>query len=406
MKLSSFYYISTAIIISVAFLFGAYALEVNGIQYVSEGGNPLLKIHLTSYLGLMVFSVFVINKGFKGLSRTLSVFFKAWSFISLSIIYLIAYGLMKYGTSGMAYVVDTLLVPVLLFPIFLSLEASQKRQILNLLVFFVLLNSAVATYEYIKSQQVFEYIYEVDWVYFRSTAFLSHPLNNALILSFLSCFLFKYKIVHPVLLFLSVLLALFCFGARTATAIFIIFSFFELISLYRKEISLRGGLVFNEVIILKVVFFIGLFAIMYAVLMLGFGQRIFENIAFDGSARSRYDAFNVFGYLSFEEYLFGARPEFFENLMLYIDNSVVENFVIGWFLFYGIAGSLFIICFFYFFLYKLYVNADRSSKAAVLMFTVISISNNSMASKNPAFLFFLVAYAVTFNIDRNLRKQS
>jgi len=398
-SLSSLYFTSIVLVLFLAFFGGSYALEVFGIQYVSEGGSALYKIHLYSYVSLGVSLIYFLRSGLSKTSRDLGKLFKPWFFFLLSIVYLIMYGLVKFGTSGMAYVVDTLLVPVLIFPVLFTLSFKQIQHLAKILFLLLCLNCGVAIYEYGAGIQVFPFEYEEHWVYFRSTAFLSHPLNNALIVSFLAIFLYQQRFINPVVLFLLVSLALFCFGARTATFFFIILSLFELFRFYKQRYQENNGLGYREFLVIKLVILLGSAVIFYAVFYLNFGQRIFENIALDGSARSRLDVFNVFQYLSFSEYIFGATSEIFENLSLYIDNAVVENFVIGWFLFYGILGSLPIILCFYRFVFALFSVGGQAEKFAILAFALISISNNSLASKTPALLFLLVSFAASVRFN-------
>ncbi|MGL4828691.1 MAG: VpsF family polysaccharide biosynthesis protein, partial [Vibrio sp.] len=113
-----------------AFLLGAYLLENLGIQYVSEGGNPLIKIHLYSYLSMGAFALLILRVGFWGLIKPLQTIKQAWLFAMLSIFAVIVYGLMRFGTSGLAYLVDTILVPLLLVPIIIRLSQEGKERLL------------------------------------------------------------------------------------------------------------------------------------------------------------------------------------------------------------------------------------------------------------------------------------
>ncbi len=405
-SLSSLYFASIVLVLFLAFFGGAYALEVFGIQYISEGGPALYKIHLYSYLSLGISLIYFLRSGLSKTSQNLGKLFKPWFFFLMSVVYLIIYGLVKFGTSGMAYVVDTLLAPALIFPLLFALSFKQIQHLAKMLFLLLCLNCGIAIYEYGAGVQVFPFEYEEHWVYFRSTAFLSHPLNNALIVSFLAIFLYERRFINPVILFLLVSLALFCFGARTATFVFVILSLFELFRYYKQRYKENNGLGYREFLVIKLVILLGSAVIFYAVFYLNFGQRIFENIALDGSARSRLDVFNVFQYLSFSEYIFGATSEIFENLLLYIDNAVVENFVVGWFLFYGLLGSFPIILYFYRFMFSLFSFGGRAEKFAILAFVLISISNNSLASKSPSLLFLLVSFAVAVRFDGKFSKDT
>lgn len=66
------------LIILSAFLLGAFLLENMGIQYVSEGGSPILKIHVYSYLTMGIFALLILWVGLFNLIKPLNELKKAW----------------------------------------------------------------------------------------------------------------------------------------------------------------------------------------------------------------------------------------------------------------------------------------------------------------------------------------
>ncbi|MEY8252944.1 MAG: hypothetical protein RPR91_11220, partial [Colwellia sp.] len=114
------------LIVLTAFFLGAYLLENLGVQYVSEGGTPLLKIHVYSYLIMATVFICLLKFGIKGYVSALGEFKQAWLRAFGCIVFVILYGLYKQGMSGMAYLVDFIFTPLLFVPILLSLTNKQK----------------------------------------------------------------------------------------------------------------------------------------------------------------------------------------------------------------------------------------------------------------------------------------
>ena len=51
-------------------------LEDLGVPYVSQGGSPLFKIHLYSYLVLLGFGLVFLCDGMKGISHRLGSYYR------------------------------------------------------------------------------------------------------------------------------------------------------------------------------------------------------------------------------------------------------------------------------------------------------------------------------------------
>lgn len=401
-KVKSFLFVTLAMMVFFAFFFGAYALEAVGIKYVSVGGSAITKIHIYSYVGM---GVFVTATGFYGLSKyrcVLGPLFEAWLYLLLSIVYLIIYGLVAQGTSGMAYVVDSLLVPVMMFPVVALLSNEGKKALLSIITVLVLANCITAVLEYVFKFKIWDPGFD-NFYYFRSTAWFGHSLNNALIVSSVSIALIRHAYISPILIFSTTVLSLFAFGARAAAVIFMLVA---LLVMMRKVIDLykvnRKQGVYKMVRGLALAL-AGVFMLAYFIVEFKVGSRVFDNLLIDASAQTRLDVFDVFKYLSFHEYFFGASEQILSDLPRYINNDIVENYVIGWFLQYGLLGMLPLLLAYVFFMAKVFVSGDMYVRGMVFVFVLVSLANNALSVKTPALLFFMIVAACCLK-DLRLQK--
>ena len=324
-----------------------------------------------------------------------------WLIFLGAIIYTICYSLIKSGTAGSAYLIDTLLVPTLLLPIVFSLSEKNKQIVLKILAIILIFNSLVAVYEYAVGKTLIDYEFEKFGYYFRSTAFFSHPLNNALItVSLCPLVLLSLKRISPVVMLAFFVAAVFAFGARTAFAIFVLSSPVMLwFVFFRSERSSLSN-PFLSFVKFYSIFLFAFSTLLASVFYFDLGNRIFDNLNFDGSAMTRFDLFYVFDFMSFNEIFFGARQELFDNLSLYIDNKIIENFVILWLVTYGVFGSLPLIASFYYIMAKLWKSANFLQGISIIVFCLVSISNNSLATKSSALLFFFIAFSSSYSSQK------
>jgi len=404
-KRSNIYFVSLSIIVLLAFFMGAYVLENLGVQYVSEGGAVIFKIHLFSYVGLLVFVRFVFGLKKGEFVALLGELFWPWFFLLCSITWLIAYGFLRLGPSGMAYIVDTLLVPSLLFPIFLSINDEQKKKMIKLMVVLMAFNAITALLEFVFSVRLWPS--ENEWLsYFRSHAWMAHPLNNSLIMASLMPVLIFYRFINPVLLFGLTLIALFSFGARTATAIYLICSGVALLYTIRSSYIENRGLSFSQVITFLILLVVLPVVTYFLIIKFNIGARIFENLTIDASGQTRLDVFYVFNYLSNQELMYGASSDLVENISYFINNAVIENYIIGWLLLYGLIGSVPLVFALSYFFYCLFVRGGFVVRLSIISFALISVSNNALMAKTPAllFIFVVIACVVPVSLRRVGRK--
>lgn len=389
----------------LAFFLSAPMLSLIGIPYASDGGSFVFKVHIYSIIILVLATVLFVRHGLNVLLQLpVQALGTAPLLLVVGSLWIAGYGVYQNGLGGMAYVVDTLLTPSLALFLLPYLKLEDRNLLIQIITGLLIFNASVAVFEYFTKIHL---ILNADPWTFRSAALMAHPLNNALIL--LSCFpLFMKEFEGKKQLLVTVLclLAMFAFGARSSTVLF----FLVLTGLFGQSILafFTGRLSITKSTFL--VFYFGLLlgipAIIFLVDATGIGNRIFQNLSIEGaSAQTRFDVYNVFDYLSLNEWLYGASGRLMEMLPDIINNGIIENFWIGWLLQFGLVGILPVgMGLLYFIVRLLFVN-DLYIKASAVAFILASYTNNSLSSKTPALLFFstlvvLVIYERNYEFNR------
>lgn len=372
------------------FILGGYLLENLGVKYVSEGGNPLMKIHVSTYILILTFAFFTLRKGGFSPLKNLKELRGAWLISVLSIVIVIIYGLFRFGTSGMAYLVDTMAVPLLAVYLLSQLSNIYKNKLLRLLAYLLFINSLIAILEFILGSTLMS-VEIANFSHFRSTALLTHPLNNALITAALAPILMSYTRIPYLIYFTVVILALFAFGGRGATGIFLLGMFLLVMPKIPSFISF--GIKISKMrfaVIQALAFFVSIFTIL-VITFTPIGSRILSKLHIDGSAQARFDVFLIFDQLSPMEWVFGASSSLMDNIKFFIEVDVIENYFIGWIVSFGTIGAflLFVSC--YMVPIKLLTKRNMGVNVALIIFIMVSLTNNALTTKTPALIFLFSA---------------
>jgi len=376
------------LIILTAFFFGAYLLENLGVQYVSEGGAPLLKIHAYSYLIMASVFFCVMRFRIKGYISALGEFKQAWLCAFGCIVFVILYGLYKQGMSGMAYLVDLILTPLLLVPILLSLTNKQKHFVITLLAYLVLFNACLAIVEFSLSSRLISVEFS-SFSHFRSTALLTHPLNNALITASLAMLLMDKTRLPSIVYFFIVFIALFAFGGRGSTAIFLFA--FVLLALPTIHDFFIKGVVMSKLrfALFQAGLCVTAFAAIVALTATPIGDRILSKMYVDNSASARFKVFDFLERMSFNEFWFGASESSRENIKFFSDINVIENYLVGWVANFGLLGLLLLVVGVFYL--PITMASKVGTKASLSMFILFfaSITNNALSTKTITVLLML-----------------
>lgn len=388
------------LIVISAFFLGAFLLENMGVQYVSEGGSPILKIHVYSYFAMIAFAAFLFRSGCLNLFKQLDKLSKVWCLAMISIMSVIFYGFMRFGTSGLAYLIDSIFIPLLLVPLIFCLSTSAKESLLSLLAYLLFLNACVAIVEFILGQSIVA-VEIGGFSFFRSTAFLAHPLNNALITASLSLLLMRYTKIPEVLYVSVVVLALFAFGGRAALGIFLLGNF--MLILPKLRLFLGQGLRYSKTkfAYMQALVYFSAIAVILTVIFSPIGERILSKLHIDNSAEARFDAFILLEQLSSSEWLFGASHGLLNDIVFYIGINVVENYLIGWVLNFGLLGCIGLLFSTYLVPFMLVYKQEWSAKIVLLSFILISVTNNALTVKTPALMFLVVVLSCHYRSSKH-----
>lgn len=374
-----------------AFIFGGYLLENVGIKYVSEGGNPLVKIHISTYILTLTVAIFTLRRGINVPLTSLRELRASWLISFLCIVLVIFYGLIRFGTSGMAYLVDTMVAPLLALYLLSQLSITHKNKLLTLLAYLLFINSVIAILEFILGSTLISVDFS-KFSHFRSTALLTHPLNNALITAALAPLLMSYTRIPYLIYFTVITLALFAFGGRAATGIFILGVFILIAP--KVPAFIAAGVRVSKMrfaVIQALAFFASIFTIL-VITLTPIGARILSKLHIDGSAQARFDVFIILEQLSLREWFLGASQTLLENIAFYIQIDVIENYIIGWIVSFGIICTVLLFLSCYKLPLKIALGKNRNSaKIALIVFILVSLTNNALTTKTPALLFLISA---------------
>ena len=374
-----------------AFIFGGYLLENVGIKYVSEGGNPLVKIHISTYILMLTVAIFTLRRGINVPLTSLKELRASWLISFLCIVLVILYGLVRFGTSGMAYLVDTMVAPLLALYLLSQLSTNHKNKLLTLLAYLLFINSVIAILEFILGSTLISVDFS-KFSHFRSTALLTHPLNNALITAALAPLLMSYTRIPYLIYFTVITLALFAFGGRAATGIFILGVFILIAP--KVPAFIAAGVRVSKMrfaVIQALAFFASIFTVL-VITLTPIGARILSKLHIDGSAQARFDVFIILEQLSPREWFLGASHSLLDNIAFYIQIDVIENYIIGWIVSFGIICTVLLFLSCYKLPLKIALGKNRNSaKIALIVFILVSLTNNALTTKTPALLFLISA---------------
>ncbi|HEY0836616.1 MAG TPA: VpsF family polysaccharide biosynthesis protein [Azospirillum sp.] len=388
--------------VALAAALGAPLIESFGISYVSPGGGLLGKLHPSTYVIAAAFGWLLFTRGdpvptMQGIWRR-----QGAEVIFLGLVGAVAtFGIMRSGTSGLAYLIDVFVAPAL-FAIVLHHLAPETRARLFAVAFWLLtLNAAVALGEVATHRYLIGYLqWDIRWdggMEFRAAALLGHPLNNALITVPAAILGFHLATSGrgSAVAFGVLSLGLLAFGGRAA-AILTVVGLFGFIIVDVVTRLVRGTLSLQRAVIYLSILLVGPLALMGVLSTTGLGERIVGRELFDGSAQTRLAAFDIFQYISRDQLWFGISSEAMGILMENLSHiGVIENFWIYLIVNLGIVNVALLTYGFALFLWRTARSGGYLGGLTVGTFLVAASTNNSLASKTTA-LTLLVTLVLCF----------
>ena len=379
------------------FLYGILSdplLHKIGINYSGDEGKFYEKVHPATLFVFLSFFCFLLEQQ-NIIIKIINITENHKEYVFLLFVYILIFFYMatRSGFTGLAFLLDTHISTVLC-AIILSYSSRQQSNIaLNVFVILAIINSLIGIGEASTQTRIFEFDHNWEVLkeeHFRASAFLGHPLNNAI---FTSMALFitlarDYNKITKSFIITILFISLVAFGGRAALGFSILaMTFISVIFIY-KFLQARKYTVQQIFILIGVMIIapICLIAILYLTINSNIGERIAEHNIWDNSANTRLLAFKAFDYMTSEEIFLGISPNRLTDIMyrmsLKYNLADIENPWIIMFMFTG--GIIFPIwllatCLF---VYHLQHKTPLIVKMVVIAYFVIASTANSFGRKD------------------------
>lgn len=322
----------------------------------------------------------------------------------ISLIVFLLYGICQYFNNGLAVIQQAfnfILVPMMIHFVMKLQNESSRKGVGIIVLSFYFLECFLAIYERISGINVFPYKNEVEnpfievfvWQ-FRSTAFLGHPLNNALCTSTILGFILISRLqvwIKYISLGLGIY-ALLSFNARGATLVmgFIALYFF----MHQYKVNLKSS-------ISKIFFMIIVCSTLWITTKIltetSIGGRIFnEKSILDGSAKTRLLVFNAFEFINGTDWLIG-NPTLYIPITRKLGAAGIENSYIVMIIEYGLMFGIPIILLYINLVLKSIKNYSLNQKLIIVCsFLLIGSMNNSLSGNTPWVIFILCMSSIPY----------
>jgi hypothetical protein len=386
-------------------------LVSQGIPYNTPSGSFLFKQHPGTYL---IFLGFVILL-FQGHPRDLWVrlFANASAPLLLGgvVLGILIYTGIRFGPSGNAYFIDTLLAPALLATVLLQVPLEWRRMVFRMVLVLIIFNALLGIGESLTHWRITPYLIDGEPAieeFFRATALAGHPLKNSLRTATLLIACLILPIGFRLFLIPLLLIALLAFGSRAALVLSVMllgawafYQFFKDIVTRTLDPRLVFGLFFATLVIAV--------GIVSVIVSLGLGQRIFETFYWDTSAQHRILVLKALDFLSVQDWLWGMGPvgrqTILDKLISSSTMSGYENFWVMFLVQIGLAWSIPLSLALLWMIASLIRRTPSEVKLAALVFLILASSNNSLATKSQD-LAILVAILIGASAEAALMVQS
>lgn len=365
------------------------------------GGNPLLKIHPGTYL-LYILLVFLLITGKRDDRSSRS----ATGAFALSLIFasgMVATALASGRNVGFGFLVDAVLVVPASLIILNSLPSTDRERIFPALLGVLLVNGLVVTVEALLRQNLFPYPEMGET--FRPGGLVGHPLLTG-VLTVPAIPLVagsRWSHITKVLAIVTCVGICILSGARAASIAAIAAAGLALAAMFWENMRARGNPLAGTFYLYAVVAALILGAVLVPRTI--FGERVMVALSADESFLARVQIYRAFEYLQPREILFGTTHVNSERIVERLGLEYVESpIVFGVFLF-GVLGSALLFSVYAWVAYTVFRGADAAGKSAVVLFFLVAVTNNTLTTKMPAFLFatlLIASYAIrTASVRRN-----
>jgi hypothetical protein len=283
------------------------------IHYLSTGGNFYEKLHPATYFTVLALLLMLIRNGDP--IGDIGRMFSGAGFLLLYLFcWLCLLAQMVATERPFTVIIDTFLLPLLLYLAICRLSPVQRKPLVWALHLTILINIVIGYYEYFSGHRLIpltvgNVVVVGEW---RASALLGHPLTaSGVVAGYVLALIFRPAICPPVILRLPLIAfslgSLMAFGGRTAlvTVLFII----GCAAAFQVFRILRGGRISLLVVVAAIcLLFVGAAGIFVAFDLGIFDKMLLRFSSDKGSASARYATFNLLFHFDWHELVFGPDP--------------------------------------------------------------------------------------------------
>lgn len=373
-------------------LISANLLYLMGLNYATEGGNPLAKLHPGTYLAVIAFGMFLFRNGrpveeFVGCYRRSPIV--VWYLAMIALCCLTS--VMTRGFFGTAVYIETYVPAGVLLLIFETSEDRTKRLLGRIIFALFVMNVFIATIENLVQKPLVP-IYVLEQLItpaageYRGAALYDHPLSGATFTMLAAVMLMGLPIskVWRGLLLGFFAVGLLGFGGRTAMGVTI-----ACFGIWAGWRFLRGGLdgTLTRYEIAALLFGMIAMPVLLTIVVnyTTIGERIMARLYWDDSAETRIVQFRVLHDLTPREWVFGASIERVRDIIFQIGLQMpfndIENFWLVMMINLGMVGFVFYVIGFVPLLWHLWKTNANVPKIMLVCTVLVASTSNSLGRK-------------------------
>lgn len=366
------------------------------IHYLTSGGIFIEKVHPATYLTFAAFGFLLIRHGnpIAELSRMLSearlllLYLFCWLFLLAQVVVL---------DRPFTIIIDTFLLPIILFLAILQLSTSQRRPLIWALHGTLLLNVALGYFEYATGHRLVpltlgSVLVVGEW---RSAALLGHPLTaSGIVASYIIALLLRPQICPAPMLRLTIITiclgSMMAFGGRTAlVCVLVVIGTILALAGLRLLRGSRTPLL-NVILAMCVMFMLGV--AVFLALDLGFFDKMLLRFSSDkGSTLARYATFSFLSHFDWQELIFGPNPTRVNALQSQLGlNYGIENFWISCVAKFGLIHTIVLTIGLVAFFAEILRRSHRSAWVITILILLIALSSVSFSSKSIQLAQFVI----------------
>lgn len=396
------------VVIALLFLFlSPSALLHLGWQYGDTGGSVVEKFHPATWALGLVFAVVLMSCG-----NPLTKLHEILHVHPLLIIYLGGIGFMTWYAArviGVPYTlfIETFLPAFFLFVLLYDLPERLGRTLALVIHAALFANAVLGILELTLDFRLTPLIANGEIIVNepRATAFLGHPLSNAMIMGtyLLTFALGGGRDLPPLLrpvVFLVCAASLAAFGGRAATALLLIFLLFVVA---QRLVSVGRGSTFNTRSLAAGIFVVPVVGVIALGLYeLGFFGTFLDRVGDDtGSADTRIVMFDLFRHQSWHDLLLAPDPGVLATwARLYGTEYGIESFVVQYLLTYGIIATAVFLPALFVMSYEIARHVRPGATTVLVYFFAVSLTSVGLSAKSPAFTILVLMLLVLLRRTR------